>query len=221
MKNVGMANVITHLHRNPGIDAETHPELFEYCIDRKERVNAHFALEGMQIVYDLHLGVVSTVCLDDVQIAAHCEVEKTEMFRPVYTPRSEDYYSSVLIIILRLRYEASLTNPATAWIDEADLIAEFESYIAPADRVNTAKTRDKVTRKLDGLCRSHLAERRTLMGNAQYSATKWLVLRLTSTVIEEMSQKMFSFVRNARSAAGEEVEDFEVDLEVAEAVDLD
>lgn len=216
MKKIGLANVVTHLHRNPGIDAKSHPELFNFCIDHKDQVNAHFEIEGMRLVYDLHLGVASVICLDEFQVAAYCQRESIEEFRPIYSPRSEDYYSSVLIIILRLRFESSLTNPASAWIDEEDLISEFEAYIAPQDRVNTAKTRDKVTKKLDALVRSQFVARQDMMGIARFSATKWLVLRLTTSAIEEMAARIGAFLIEARTNAGEDIAVTEHDEEGAD-----
>lgn len=217
MSKVGLANIITHLHRNPGIDHASDPEIFDACMNRKEQVGAHLALEGMRLSYDLHLGVISAICMSDGEIARYCDSEGIEVFRPVYTPRSEDYWSSVLIVLLRLRYEAALTNPETAWIDEEDLFADFESFIASQDRENSAKTRDKMMKKLEALCKSQFAQRRAAVRTTQYAATKWLVLRMTSEVIEEMLARMQDYIA---AAEGVSAEDQEGDEDDASLLDL-
>jgi len=214
MAKHGLANVITRLHHAPGIDRDEDPSLFDFAIDRKEAINQHLLLEGMQLAYDLQLGVVSAICLGEDQIARYCQAEGIEPFRPVYTPRSEDYWSSVLIVILRLRYETSLTNPETAWIDEEDLFAEFETFVAQSDRDNSAKSRQKMKKILDDLIRSRFVAMRSGPRADQYAATKWLVLRLSSDIIEDMIARMRSYV-DAASVAAEDEGDIQEDLPFA------
>lgn len=194
MACIGLPNIITHLHRNPGIEHATHPEMFDACLARKDQIGAHLAIEGLRLVYDLHLGVISVVVMSEREIAGYCKQNEIPMFRPVYTPRSEDYWSSVLIVLLRLRYEAAMTNPESSWIDEEDLLADFEAFIAPQDRENSAKTREKMMKKLEALHKSQFVARRSGIKTTQYAATKWLVLRLTNEIIEEMMMRMTNYI---------------------------
>lgn len=207
MAEIGLANIITHLHRNPGIDHASDPALFDACMDRKEQVNAHLALEGLHLVHDLHLGVISAICMGEDDIARYCDRENIQRFRPVYTPRSEDYWSSVLIVLLRLRYESAITNPESAWIDEDDLFSDFEAFVAPQDRDNSAKTREKMMRKLEALHKSQLVQRRSDMKTTQYAATKWLVLRLTSETIEDMMNRMRAYIAAADGTEDDDTSD--------------
>ena len=158
----------------------------------------------MQLVYDMQLRVISTICRDEAAIEKYCQEEGIESFRPVYNPKNEDYWSSVLIIILRLRHESSLTNPETAWIDEDDLFSDFENYIAPQDRDNSANTRKKMRSKLDGLIRSQFVKKRDAFQSTQFAATKWLVLRLTSKTIEAMNEQISVYLEDAKARAGED-----------------
>lgn len=187
-QTIGLGYIISHLHRHLGIDHDTHPALFEACMVKKDAVSAHLAIEGLELLTDTHLGAISAVAMDREKLAQKCTDAGQEPHAPVYTARSEDYWSSVLIMILRLRFEGALTNPETAWENESEIFDEFLGFISPVDRENTAKVKQKMQIKLGQLEASGLIEKRQRHGAdlPDFRATKWLVLRLTVDVIEQM-----------------------------------
>ncbi len=119
-KTIGLPNIITHLHREPGIDHAEHPALFNAAYESREELKKHFALEGLQLLIDVQLGAMSLVLMSPEQIEAYAKKHRLKDFRPIYASRTEEYWSSVLLVILRLRYEAAIANPEAGGISEED-----------------------------------------------------------------------------------------------------
>lgn len=199
---IGLGSVLSHLHRNLGLDRATHPELYHAADAMRERLAGHLAIEGLELLRNSQLGVMSIATIDEELLARHCEDEGVEPFRPIYVSRSEDYWTSALMVILRRRYDRAITNPEAAWMALEEIISEFETFIAPEERENSARTLDKVQTKLRHLCESRYVEMRDLSG-PQFAATKWLVIRLTTDKIEDMMRQVRAFM----AAHGDELDE--------------
>ncbi len=177
-------NVITHLHREPGLDLDTDPELFEYAYEVRNVLKSHFALEGLDLLIDLQLGAMCLQVMDDEKIARVSRDTGGTPFRPIYSSRAQNYWASVLLVILRLRYESAIATPEAAWVFENDLFAEFLRYHDAEHRENHGKVRDGMTARLRDLeGKGFVMKRISADRGTSWCVTKWVVLRLTDDVL--------------------------------------
>lgn len=180
----GFSNVISLLHRGPGIARATHPEIYEVCAVQAERVKAHLAVEGMKLLHEPALGLFSAVCRDRDEIADECLEQGIEPFLPIWNAQALDYHTSIVAVLLRLA-RVGFEGSAEGWTDLDDLIANFETYLPDEEKGDEVRIRDKVAFCLKQLVSLGFAEHgQTADGKDAVRGTGWLILRLTTAEIE-------------------------------------
>lgn len=181
---IGLSNVISLLHRGPGISRATHPHIYETCALQSDRVKEHLSIEGMKLLHDPALGLFSAVCRDRDEIAEECLEQGLEPFLPVWNAQALDYHSSVLAVILRMQ-SIGFESSEESWTNMEEVIHQFETYLPDEEKGDDVKIRDKVSGCLKTLMTLNFAEFTTLPdGKDGVRATGWLILRLTTTEVE-------------------------------------
>lgn len=199
----GLSNVITHLHRELGLDRDSDQALFEYAYEVRNALKSHFASEGLELLIDLQLGAICLQVMDDDKIERLARDAGTEPFRPIYSSRAQSYWSSVLLVILRMRYESAIATPEAAWVFEDDLFAEFLRYHNAEHRENHGKVRDLMSARLRDLEGKGFVTHRTSTDRGiSWSVTKWLVLRLTDEMLRRFETDLKAAI-TAADAQGE------------------
>lgn len=199
-QKIGLSNIITHLHREPGIDREVHPELFQAAYDARRLLRDHFIIEGLDLLIDSYLGVMSVVLADQEKLDRLAEAENIEPFRPIYASRAEDHWSSAILTMLRMRFESAIANPMAAWVSEDELFNEYLDYHDAEHRENSAKVRTHMVKKLNELANRHFVDIQAPKGRARhYAITKWAVLRLTDDKVRTLTETLTEWKESRQS----------------------
>lgn len=187
---MGLSNVISHLHRGPGIARATDPELYDACVAHRDSVQRHLAVEGMRLLHEPMLGLFAAACRDRYEIAEECAEQGLEPFLPVANGAALDYHTSLLAVILRLR-RLGLEGAEEGWADQDELIGAFETYLPPAEQGDDVRIRDKVGSCLKLLMTLNFAEiGLTPEGKEGIRATGWLILRMSHDEMERFTNEL-------------------------------
>lgn len=182
----GLKNIITELHRGPGISQAADPRLYEACARNLDAVRGHLTIEGMRLLHNPHLGLFGIMPKEREIIEEECLDEGVEPFVPVWGANALDYHSSVLAVILRRR-RAGTGGPEDGWAEVADLLREFETYLPEEDRQQEVATQKRFYRCAETLRGLALLDDGHSAGEPTFRASDWLLLRLTVDSVERFA----------------------------------
>lgn len=196
-----LSNVISALHRGPGIARADTPLLYEACFRMRKAVEAHLAVEGMRLLSAPNLGLFSAVCLSREEIEAACAQARSEPFAPVFNAAPLRYHESVMAVVLR-KQRIGIEGNVTDWPDLEEIIHEFATFLPEEERGEDVRIRAAAKKALESLVNLKLAEPGTLAGGKEtYRATGWLIVRLTPADMQRFTDVLLAAVEGDEDAA--------------------
>lgn len=210
---MGISNVISMLHRGPGIARATHPEIYDACLTHLDGVQRHLAVEGMRLLHEPVQGLFAAACRDRDEIAEECEAQGVEPFLPIANGSALDYHTSLLAVILRQR-RLGMESSEDGWADLDELVDSFETYLPPAEHGDEVRIRDKVGSCLKLLMTLNFAEiGLTPEGKEGIRATGWLILRMSHDELERFTNELTHATPFEMPNEGEDLDDETYDIE--------